>query len=473
MNHDSVTCPVHSNALQRPDAVALKSKTISLSYGALEERIIACAEKLTTAGVDKGDRIAVAANNSVGYAILIFASYRAGGTLVPLNVLMQRKQLMDLIKRSDCRLCLTDSNMRDLAAELKCEHALLEDFALERSSEQTSNQDSYPSPTLHSDMETTIVFTSGSRGIPKGVILTLGNHLSSAKASNQNIEFQPGDSWLATLPFYHVGGMGILFRSAISGGMVYIMERFDPSEADKLITSGAISHISVVPTMLQRLLELAPQTGYPDSLKAILLGGAAVPSRLLAKTKELSLPVLRTSGKPLTHCEVRVLDENGEDNNPKTEGEIAIRGGSVFKDYLGETDTTVFDADGWFRTGDIGFFDIDNSLTIVGRKDDMFISGGENVHPAEIERVASEFPGVKECCAIAVEDREWGHRPVLFVSFDETGTVTDDLRYFLESRLPAVSRPEKIIEVETIPRKSIDKPDKDMLFRIYRASLKN
>jgi O-succinylbenzoic acid--CoA ligase len=337
------------------------------------------------------------------------------------------------------------------------------------------------------------MFTSGTGGAPKGVVLTYGNHDYNALASNQNIQLQADDCWLAVLPFYHVGGYAILFRTALAGCSAYIMSRFDIHRVNALIDDGMITHLSLVPTMLESLLDERGGREMPASLKAILIGGAPAARSLIDRAR--SLPVMRTygmtetssqlcttppnasfekmqtSGKPLKYSEVAILDDGGSPVGEKQTGEIAVRGGILFKGYVGEKVGSSLDSSGWFRTGDVGHIDEDGYLCVSGRIDDMFISGGENIHLSEIENAALGFSGVSECAAIAIDDSEWGKRPVLFVRWsDESVGDIDSLRDHLKCQLPRFAVPKAIVEIDELPRRSIDKIDNEKLREIYLAN---
>jgi O-succinylbenzoic acid--CoA ligase len=338
------------------------------------------------------------------------------------------------------------------------------------------------------------VFTSGSTGGPRGVRLTAGNHYYNAVASNENIRLSPGDCWLAALPFYHVGGMGILFRSAIAGSSVHIMADFNARDVNRLIDNSSITHISVVPAMLDSIIDARQGREFPPTMKAVLLGGAPVSRRLIEKTRALKAPLfttygmtetasqicttspgdsgdrLLTSGKPLGRCKIRIVAPDGDCLPCGVEGEIQIRGDSVFTGYLHKDPSETFLPDGWFNTGDIGLFDDHGYLHVSGRKDAMFVSGGENIHPSAIERIAADFPGVRECTVIGVDDTTWGARPILFVEPISAGLSIAELNTHLEANLSRLMIPKSIIIIEKMPRSSVGKIDVARLREIFDST---
>jgi O-succinylbenzoic acid--CoA ligase len=291
-----ITCPVYRNSQNHPDRVAIRSDKQSLTYAELERLIQGFAGKLKTAGMKTGDRIGVIAGNSVGCATLIHAAYRTGVTLVPINIRLNPDDWIDCIKRSGCKLLFADADRSAFARNSGSGFVVMGGDESYEVGETTIGEDSSVSREVLLDQETSVVFTSGSGGFPKGVILTYGNHYHNALASNENIQLNRDDCWLAVLPFYHVGGMSILSRAAIAGCSVYVMNGFDTGRINRLIDERIITHISLVPTMLASLLAAREMKRPPATLRAILLGGGPVPGSLLDDIEKLSLPVLTTYG---------------------------------------------------------------------------------------------------------------------------------------------------------------------------------
>ncbi|MBU0743299.1 AMP-binding protein, partial [bacterium] len=340
--------------------------------------------------------------------------------------------------------------------------------------------------------EATVVFTSGSGGAPKGVVLTTANHVAAASAANANLPLAAQDCWLADLPFCHVGGLAILFRSALAGSAVLVRDGFAPGATLDGIAAGAVSILSCVPEMLRSLLAADPQARVLSRAKAILLGGEAPDPQLLELCRRLAVPVLptygmteassqictaapgefdggaRASARPLPGMQVRVVDGNGREAAAGAGGEITIRGPAVFSRYLGGEAAAARDADGWFHTGDLGRFDGEGRLELLGRLDATFISGGENISPAEIESVARRCAAVDDCAVIAAPSRRWGRRPVLYAAPAEIERA--ELRDWLAARLPKLLMPDDIIVVEELPRLALGKIDRRALLETYLAS---
>jgi O-succinylbenzoic acid--CoA ligase len=336
---------------------------------------------------------------------------------------------------------------------------------------------------LDSEQIGTICFTSGSGGLPKGVQLSLGNHYHSAIGSNENIRFAPGDCWQLALPLCHVGGLGILFRAFIAGATVFIDAKFDARLTNERLDHKELTHLSVVPSMLRDLISDRENRAFPDSLKAVLLGGAAVPHSLLTQALALQAPIMTsygmtetasqvtatrpgdrvdrtsTSGKVLNFRRLRIVDETGQTLPVGTIGNIEVGGEVLFKGYVGLPGSSPA-PHGWFATGDVGVLDDEGYLTVVGRHDRMFISGGENIYPEEIESAALDHPGISAAACIALPNERWGQRPILVIETKvEDPEFVGDLRSFLSGRLARMMLPDRIIPVEELPRTILGKID--------------
>ncbi len=274
-----------------------------------------------------------------------------------------------------------------------------------------------------------VLLTSGSSGQPKGVLLTRGNFLASAHAHQANLPFLPEDRWLLGLPFAHAGGLSILTRALASNSTVVLADSFDPAAVLASIVSNRVTLLSVVPTMLSKLLEL-DHDGALGRLRAILVGGAAFPAALRDACVQRKLPVLSTygltescsqvathaladaqrlavtdSGRPLAGFDLRIVRANGEPAAVGEVGSIELRGEALFRGYLHGPPRAPGAA---FVTGDLGSLDESGRLTVVGRADDLIITGGENVHPAEVEDELSRLAGVKAVVVFGVSDATWG-----------------------------------------------------------------
>ncbi|HLT59303.1 MAG TPA: o-succinylbenzoate--CoA ligase [Limnochordales bacterium] len=322
-----------------------------------------------------------------------------------------------------------------------------------------------------------IIYTSGTTGRPKGALLTYGNHWWSAMASCLNLGLVPGDRWLACLPLFHVGGLSILLRSVIYGIPVVLHRRFDAAAANRAIDEEGVTIVSLVAVMLSRMLDERGGRRYPAHLRAVLLGGGPAPRPLLERAVAAGVPVLQTygltetasqvatlapedalrklgaAGKPLFPNRIRIV-RDGRPAPPGEVGEITVAGPTVTPGYWNRPDATAAAlADGWLRTGDMGYMDPEGYLYVVDRREDLIISGGENVYPAEVEAVLMAHPAVAEAAVVGVPDERWGQVPVAYVALRPGQPCTEaQLVAFCRERLAGYKVPARVTFVPELPK---------------------
>jgi O-succinylbenzoic acid--CoA ligase len=326
-----------------------------------------------------------------------------------------------------------------------------------------------------------VMFTSGSSGHPKACVHTLANHYYSALGSNQNIFLKPQDRWLLVLPLHHMGGLSIIFRSLLAGAALVIPKDIN-AIADAALKHN-ISHISLVPTQLYRLLYSDRHTMDWPGLKAVLVGGDKLNSGLVKRSLVNKIPlhttygctemasqvtttpvgasetVLKTCGKILPHRQLKI----------DASGEILVRGKTLFSGYLQQGKmASGADKDGWYHTGDIGWLDTNDCLHVIGRKDNMFICGGENIYPEEIERALLAIDYIEKVLVVGVKDKEYGHIPVAFVSFSSMPVPLAKITNALSDHIPRFYLPKKILKWPT--KQTVDlKPDRKMLTQMAES----
>jgi O-succinylbenzoic acid--CoA ligase len=329
------------------------------------------------------------------------------------------------------------------------------------------------------DDRTAVVFhTSGTTSAPRGVMLSVDALLAAAKASAARLGWCEDDRWLLALPLAHIGGFSIITRCLLAGRTVVLPEptpSFDPEAIIRSIERDRVTMASFVPTMLHRLLERTPRWDPPSHLRAILLGGAGPSPRVLERARVRAWPVLATyglteacsqvatqllgtpphprygSGPPVDGIELRIVD-----------GEIQIRGPMMMFGYL--DDPSPFQEGGWFATGDLGQIDELGCLHILGRKRDLIITGGENVHPMEVERVLESCPQVRAAGVFAAPDEEWGEI-VCAAIIPEEGAAENAIKAFIDDHLASFQRPRRIRCVSALPLLPNGKLDRRALGR--------
>lgn len=309
----------------------------------------------------------------------------------------------------------------------------------------------------------TILSTSGTTGRPKLVPLSVGNWKAAVEASAAHLDHDAGDTWLMAMPLHHVGGLSVLFRSAYVGGGVRMLPRFEASSfADSL--SGEVTMASVVPTMLRRILD-HDRRKY-QGLKAVLVGGGPIPPGLLEEAADRGLPVLPTYGMTETCAQIATLRpgsplEYKADLLPgvaamiDSSGRIALRGAQIFDGYLGAPPRH---PDDWFVTGDLGEIRADGSLRVLGRADDVIVTGGENLDPVLVEKVVVQHPDVVGAMVVGVPSEEWGNEVVCLYQGTADPSLLDD---WARERLDSLQVPKRWLKVGSIPATALGKPDRN------------
>jgi O-succinylbenzoic acid--CoA ligase len=440
----SVPCPLRSASLTAPDATALIGARGATSYEALDRMVSAAAFRLGE--LEPESRVALYLPKDDRYVALVFALIRAGHVACPISDRLPSRGVAPLLQRAACSALISEDEafLRATGTDLL---RLMTDDLLEKAPLSSSHRSE--SIDIPLERPATIIFTSGSTGVPKAALHTFGNHYHSALGSNANITLRPGDRWLHSLPLYHVGGLSIVFRCLLAGATV-ALPRPGTSLGTDIAGFGA-THVSLVSTQLSRLLREGADLG---GLEAVLMGGGPVPPTLVDEALACGLPIhtsygltemasqvtttppgasreeLRTAGRALPSREVSISER----------GEILVRGETLFAGYIeGEGLDRPLDTDGWFHTGDLGRLDENGCLRVGGRMDNLFISGGENVQPEEIEETLCRLEGIDEAVVVPVPDEEFGARPVAFVR--ASGREAEELAQELEPVLPRFKIP--------------------------------
>jgi O-succinylbenzoic acid--CoA ligase len=396
-------------------------------------------------------------------------------------------RLLFLLPRMGCAFLPLDPDLPPAVSARLLEaagpHLLIDDAAVQAPA--VFGEDCGDSHPLAPRKPCLLLATSGTTGRPRLVELTGENLASSARASCDYLELGLNDRWLACLPLHHIGGLSVLLRCAWRGATAVLMERFSPPDVMRLLREQHITHVSLVPAMLHQLLR-EDQTP-PQSLRVVLLGGAPARQALVDEALKKGWPVCPSyglteaasqvatvyppnghwregqAGPPLPHVEVK-LEEPG--------GNIRIRGPSVAR-WCREASgarRSLRDEQGWLRTGDAGWLDDNGNLHLKGRLDDMFISGGENIHPAMVEAAFSGCPGVEQPAVTALDDPRWGDALVLLYQ----GTASPrEVRSWARRNLRAAFLPRYFFRVDALPRNSLGKLLRRELARLALARVQS
>lgn len=463
-----------------PRALALKEGGEETSYGELQGTVSRLAGILASRGLRRGDRLALLMRPCSTYVALVHAVARLGAVAVPLNHLQSGPELVSQIK--DSRPALV---VHDAAAVPEGSGADIEDASalVERSAAR--GVEPVAGGRLRLSATHAIVYTSGSSGAPKGAELTLSNLMWNAVSVGLRVGASCEDRWLLCMPLFHVGGYSIIFRSLLYGSGLVIHESFDPARVSASLDDDRVTLVSFVPTMLTDVLAARGEAPAPSSLRAIFLGGGKPPAALVAAIRRKRLPVLLTYGMTETCSQVALCDASGDAYSPLLPsevavasgstrrlafappgepGEIVVRGPTVFKGlWRRPGPTRARFRDGWLLTGDLGVLQpgAEGGVLVLGRKEEVIVSGGEKVFPAEVEAALREHPAVKDAAVVGVEDERWGQAvaAALEAKGVSGGRAPSDseLSSFLRERIARYKVPKRYLFLDVLPRTATGK----------------
>jgi O-succinylbenzoic acid--CoA ligase len=435
-----------------------------ISYAVLERDAAGLAARLRDAGAAAGVPVGVSLRNGPALVTAILATPRTGAPLVLCDPRWTPAETARACAAAGVRVFIGDGDAPAGTVRV----------------DPDGVGATRPAPMLVLDRPHTVVFTSGTTGDPKPVVLTASNHLWSALGSAARLGMMPDDRWLACLPLWHVGGLAVVLRSVLAGATVLLHDGFDVDAVARSFRKDAPTLVSLVPTALARLRDVAP----PPSLRVALVGGAAATPDLLRDAAARGWPVAPTYGcteaasqiataapggrhalagsvgLPLLPTRVRIVRSDGTPAAVDEDGEIQVQSPTVSPGRLGADGTLVpvVGADGWLRTNDIGRLAPDGALRVLGRRDDVIVTGGENVAPAEVEAVLAALPDVAEVAVAAVPDAEWGHAVAAWVVPAPGATPTlAGIRDAARAHLAPHKLPRRLFLVDVLPRTAAGK----------------
>jgi len=488
-----------------PDQEAVVDGSRRLTYRGLNRRVNRLARGLQSLGLRSGDRLGMLAYNCLEFVEVIMAAAKLGLILVPLNWRLTPAELAFIVKDSGTETLVFDPELTDLAqglvdqtpisrrlvlgSELRFQAAAYEPLLAGQSEDEPVPDQA---PTL--DTPHIIMYTAGTTGRPKGAVLTQGASFWNA-LNLESMDFTSRDRDLLVLPMFHIGGIGLFTLPMLyKGGTVVIQRTFDPAVTLRLLKEENITLFFGVPAIFLFLIQ------HPDfdpaaftNVRMVMSGGAPLPISLVHQYYEAgiilqqgfgmseaapSIATLRRDlavkkagsiGRAVFHLEVRIVDEEMNDLPVGEVGEMVMRGPNLMKEYWNRPEATAEAfAGGWFHSGDLARMDQDGDLYIVERKKDMFISGGENVYPAEVENAIYELPQVAEAAVIGVKDEKWGEvgRAVVVLKPGQTLTA-DQVIDHVKSRLAKYKVPKSVVFIEALPRNAAGKVLKTVLREKY------
>ena len=467
-------------AQQRPDHPAIiDDQGNVLTFAALEQRIVDQCRKFQQARVPSEAVLFSLLPAGPDFVVLLHATRRLGATLAVASPEWTANEIRRAVKLAAPDWVFLDASLGE-AARMAAQASGAAIFCRESGKPDPipSPGETLPEPNSDSQRPFTLLFTSGTSGKAKAIVHSAANYRASTMAGARRLGSSDDDVWLAAMPLHHVGGLAIVVRCAILGTTVRLQKGFDPARVAESLLSGTITQASVVPAMIDPLLEALDGRGVPSQLRFVLVGGALATEELLARAQKAGLPVAPTYGmtettsqiatacpgtgrfrsgevgEPLDVTEVRVVDSHGKRSASGT-GVIEVRGPTL---GLGRLEASgqmqsLTDEDGWMRTMDKGSLDASGVLQILGRMDDVIVTGGENVSPGEVEAALSEHSDVAEIAVVGRPHERWGSAvTAVIVPAAGVRPSVEDLRQFATDRLARHKLPHAVEFRDELPR---------------------
>lgn len=469
---------LEQRTLQSPDSIAIRKSRSAITYLELSKKVKDTASNFRSIGILPDNHVALAIDNNEQFIINVLSLWMIGAIPVPLNTRLTTSEIEKLYSLSDSSFLIAEDSW-------SIDHKLSNNINVVSSELDNTPNDNLSQFEFNVTNTALIMFTSGSTGEPKGVMLSFDNLYHSAMSTDSLIDQTYHDRWLASLPFYHIGGFSIITRALFAGAEIILPESLKPNDIANSIAKHKPTLASLVPTQLDALIE---QMDKPNpEMRTIFLGGGPIDKNLARKAINKNWPIVKVYGstetcsmiaaasfddlrtnpaigaKPMTGNKIVILDIEGELLEQNKKGEVAIASKSLMKGYYNNDSATKEKFhDEYYLASDYGYINDEGRLNIEGRIDDIIISGGENINPKEIEKALLKHPEVNEVVVLKSKDEKWGEVPVAVVVLNNPITKIH-LWNFLSQHLSSFKVPKEIFILNEIPKNEMGKVNKKLL----------
>ncbi len=503
---------IDTHASFTPDKLAIQCGETKLTYADAARAVsrLACSLK-EKFGVARGDRVSLISHNGEKSLVVAFACARIGAMYHPLNWRQAAPEHAYALGDSSPKVLFVAPAFTDVIESIAGDIPDMAFVALEdggsndwltyQSLIDEASQGVKPDPEVSLDDSFLLCYTSGTTGRPKGAVLSQNAILYNAVNSQHMHDMGRDDQVMIPIPLFHVGGLNIMCTPALHiGASVHLMPGFDVDETFDVLEQRRITLSVLVPAQLNALLA-SPRWKDADlsAMRCISTGSTMVPTPMIEKIHDKGIPVIQvygstetcplatyqtvetayegigSGGKAALHCQVRVVDDDGNDLDVGQSGEVLVKGPNVLKEYWNNAEATAQALkDGWLYTGDIGHFDEMGYLFIDDRKKDMIISGSENIYPAMLENILADCPGVREASVVGRPDERWGETVVAVVAAEDGSSLDKDgvIGHF-EGRIGRFAIPQDVLFVEALPRNAMGKVVKDEVRAMVNSEINN
>jgi len=468
-----------------PKKKAMISSSIEYNYDQLLAKVLEISSYLKKENISPGERVGVFGHNDSDYVLNILSLWQIGAVPVLLNLRLNEVEIDEQLKSANCKIILVQNSLSERLNEFSSK-VILYPF---KESFDVSNSARIE---LNPDKEAVIIFTSGSIESSKGIILSFRSLYNSAVNGNQLLRYTTSDRWLASLPFYHIGGFSIFTRSILFGIPIILPDSFSTEDLTIAMNKFQPTFISLVAAQLKKLSEtdIAPN----PEMKNCLLGGGFTDKGLLKKAYDLGWPInivygsTETSsfvtallkdeiifkpnsvGRAIPTNKILIMDEGENELKPFEIGEITVKSNSLMSGYLNSQRTKRIVKNEYYHTGDIGYIDEEEYLFIEGRKNYLISTGGENVNPVEVENALLEHRSIEEAAVFPIRDKEWGEflAAAIVLKSDTDTPSFEEMKKFLSKKISGFKIPKKIFFEKELPKTELGKVQKDKLIERYK-----
>jgi len=474
---------------QELSSPAIYSNSVQLNYEEFRKKVLKTAGNLSGMGLGDKDNIAIIGNGDVDLIINLLAMWQIKAVPVLISPRLTNNEIEEQINRSNCKVVLQSRALKSIDPLIEVK---VFSYPFDEESEP---EDIEPGKELNPEDTAVIIFTSGASGNSKGVELSFNNLLQSARIGDKIIHHRQEDIWLASLPFYHVGGFSIISRSLLFGTSIIVPESLQVHDFADAMENFNPTLSSFVPTQLKRMIEADIRPN--DELRITLLGGGFIAQRLVFDAISDGWNITKVYGSTETSSFVSSISYEEIYDKPRSVGaavkpnqivivnesrfqipwgevgEIAVSSPAVMKGYYNDEDETKKKIeDGFYFTGDIGFVDADGSLFIESRRTDLIITGGENVNPNEVEKRLIEHPEILDAAVFPLKDDEWGEIVAAAIVLKNTKNSIGlaEIQEFVKDDLAGFKLPKKLFIEKELPRNELGKILRSKLIEKYQES---
>jgi len=478
----------------RDDLAAILKMDSLISYKDLFQKSKNIAGFLSKHKIHKNDYVPLLIDDQIKFIESVIALWYLGAIPVPLNTKLLDDEINSILNDYDFKFLITDLrnnfgvsfeslNLSGKENKIRVSHKDTKSpsftkIELPESNSYLFDDAVYPIPDI--DKEAVVIFTSGSTGRPKGVVHTFSSLINSIENGNNILNHKDSDRWLASLPFFHIGGFQIICRSLYYGCTIVLPESLKTDDLVTAITNLNPTHISLVSAQLQKFCYLGQRAN--KSLKVTLVGGGFVDDELMIEADKLGWKPYRVYGSSETASMVTSISANEIKAKSQSVGkalnnveiiisddsEILIKSNSLFKKYLDdEKETASKLIDGFYHSGDLGFVDADGYSFIEARRNDLIVTGGENVNPIEIEKALLQFRFIKDACVFPKQNKTWGQIVACALVVNDSSIDIKSIKEKLKLILAGYKIPKEFYFVDELPRTSLGKLEREKIKKMF------